>query len=85
LNVNDGDRRITEGVINHLHIIDLHYVGCPDATRERIVYLGNLLKEIYYSKLRTEFPQRQFVVEFESSYKEDIRDYQITFYQQSVG
>ena len=53
----------------------------PDATRERIVYLGNLLKEIYVCKLGAQFPTRNIVVEFDDSLKEEICDYQLTFYQ----
>lgn len=78
---NDGDKSATEDLLNHLHIIDLHYVGCPDASRERIVYLGNLLKKIYECKLKAQFPKREIVVEFDDSHKEDIREYQLSFYQ----
>jgi len=77
----NGDRKTVEATINHIHILDLHYAGSPDASVERIVFLGNVLKEIYRVKLSAEFPGRNFVVEFYEPPDQNLQDYQITFFQ----
>ncbi|MEO7105016.1 MAG: hypothetical protein ABIZ09_01465 [Rhodoferax sp.] len=76
-----GNNRSVEATANHLHLVDIHYVGCPDASVERIIYLGNLLKQIYAVKLAAEFPGRAFVVDFFEPPDQKLSDYQITFYQ----
>lgn len=76
-----GDRRCVEATVNHLHILDLHHFDCPDASIDRIVYLGNVLKEIYQAKLATQFPDRNVVVEFHEPPDKELRGYQLTFYQ----
>jgi|SRR6266851_6502430 len=77
----DGDRRSIEAVMNHLHITDIQHYHCEDKTRERIVYLGRVLRDIYRAKLARQFPERHFEVLFDDSYREDLTDYEITFYQ----
>lgn len=81
----EGNKSSVEAVVNHLHIRDIHYVGCPDASPEHFVYLGNVLKEIYMAKLNAEFPGRSFVVEFHEPSNGDLAEYQITFYQRHDG
>ena len=76
-----GDKRSIEATANHLHILDLHYVGCPDASVERITFLGRTLKEIYAVKLAAEFPDKKFVVEFYEPEDQNLQDYQPTFHQ----
>jgi hypothetical protein len=77
----NGDKREIEATMNHLHIADLH-CATEDATRERILFLGNTLKEIYSAKLVWQFPERPCVVElFEPEDKDDLVGYQITFLQ----
>jgi len=76
-----SDRRAVESVMNHLHIADTHYVGCPDINRERVVYLGRTLRDIYTVKLAWQFPARSFTVSFDDSDCDDLSDYQITFFQ----
>ena len=75
------DKRSVEATVNHLHIVDLHHAQCADASVERIVYLGNVLKEIYAVKLAAQFPNRQFVVEFYEPPNKEMREYQLLFYQ----
>lgn len=77
----DDDKSCVEATANHLHIRDIHYRGCPDLSIERVVYLGNVLKQIYTAKLAAEFPGRSFVVEFYEPPDQDIDEYQLTFYQ----
>ena len=76
-----GDKASVEAVMNHLHIADLHHVGCPDISRERLVYLGHVLMEIHVIKLAHDFPDRLFEVHFDDGFKDDLFDYQMTFFQ----
>lgn len=78
-----GNRRGVESVFNHLHIADIQSHGCEDLTRERFVYLGRVLREIYEAKLAWQFPHRRFEVAFDDSFMDNLLDYQITFYQVS--
>jgi hypothetical protein len=83
LNQTKGDKQAAEAVMNHLHLRDLHYYGCPDATPERLAYLGEVLKDIYECKLRRDFPGRELTVELQCP-KDDsssIDDYILMFYQ----
>lgn len=77
-----GDRAGVEATINHLHLQDLHHADCEDVTPERLAYLGRLLKEIYECKLKRDFPEKAFVVEFyEPDDKDDLLGYVLTFHQ----
>jgi hypothetical protein len=76
-----GDRRRVEAVMNHLHIADVHSHGCEDINRERVVYLGRVLSEMYLAKLAWQFPSKHFDVLFDESYAESLTDYEITFVQ----
>jgi hypothetical protein len=76
-----GDKTEVERVMNHIHLVDLHYVGCPDASRERIVFLGHVLRELYECKLALQFPNENIVVEFDASHSEDLFDYQLSFFK----
>jgi hypothetical protein len=77
----DGDKSAVEAMMNHKHIADIHYCGCPDATHERLIHLGRVLQQIYECKIRCQFPERDIVVEFDDSPQEDLISYQLTFYQ----
>jgi hypothetical protein len=76
-----GDRRRVEAVMNHLHLADIQYYGCEDLTRERVVYLGQVLHEIYEAKLAWQFPDRRFEVCSDDAHLDDVMDYEITFFQ----
>ena len=76
-----SDRKAIESVMNHLHIADTHYTGCPDINRDRVVYLGRTLRDIYTAKLAFQFPGRSFTVSFDDSDSDDLIDYQLTFFQ----
>jgi hypothetical protein len=73
-----------ERTMNHLHISDIQHVGCPDISKDKIIFLGTLLKEIYEVKLKWQFPHRPCVVSFwvpEDEDEDDLDNYQITFWQ----
>lgn len=77
----EKDPSAVEALANHLHILDLHHVGCPDASVDRIVHLGRTLKEIYELKLAARFPSKSFEVEFYEPDDGDLQAYQLTFFQ----
>ncbi len=72
-----------ENVINHIHILDLFsYEKQADISFEQVKYLGDLLQKIYSTKLKVEFPNRNFTVTFNGAeHLNDLIDYQLTFYQ----
>ncbi len=68
--------------MNHLHIADIQHYGCEDISKDKIILLGNVLKEIYEAKLKWQFPDRPCIVEFYIPQDdEDLRDCQISFWQ----
>jgi hypothetical protein len=78
-----GDRRAVEATMNHRHIRDLFTHPSPEPTRERLVQLGRLLKQMWEAKLRRDFPERQVIVSFVEEGCEHLLDYEITFFQES--
>jgi hypothetical protein len=76
-----GNKKAVEAVMNHEHILDLFPNNQP--TEKQVIYLGRLLKDMWQTKLKRDFPARQISVEF---YEQDCKypeDFQITFYQRS--
>lgn len=76
----NATRESVEAVMNHVHIEDIHAVK-DDSSRDKIVFLGSVLKQIYEAKLRWQFPDRTFSVEFFAHEPHDLSDYQLTFWQ----
>ncbi len=79
----DGStRKSVEAMINHEHLADIQYVGCPDCSSDKLRVLGNVLKEIYEAKLAYRFPTKTFCVSlFIPEDEEDLGSYEITFWQ----
>ncbi|MER8479545.1 hypothetical protein [Mesorhizobium sp. M1163] len=77
----NATRQSVEAVMNHLHIADIHALGIADISRDKLVFLGSVLKEIYEAKLQWRFPDRRFVVEFFDPEPKDLEDYQLSFWQ----
>lgn len=75
------DRRAVEAVLNHHHIIDMFPRSSNEPLRHQVVYLGRLLREMWASKLRRDFPEKEFVVSFPETFSEQLLSYEITFYQ----
>jgi len=74
--------KTVEWVMNHLHIDGIQYAGCEDISKDKILLLGNTLKEIYQAKLNWLFPEKPCTVEFYIPEQEDdLGDYQISFWQ----
>jgi hypothetical protein len=75
-------RKSVECVMNHLHIADIQYYGCPDISKDKILLLGNLFKEIYEAKLKWQFPDRPCEIEFYiPTDEDDLIEYQVSFWQ----
>ncbi|MFZ6799509.1 hypothetical protein [Undibacterium sp. Di24W] len=74
-------RKSVEWVMNHFHIAHLH-CGATDLTKDKIIYLGTVIKEIYEAKLKCQFPDRPCTVEFYvPDDSESLWDYQLSFWQ----
>ena len=76
------NRRSVEWLMNHLHIADIQYYGCKDASKDKLLLLGNVLKEIYEARLLWQFPDNPCRVEFYIPEDEDdLMEYQLSFWQ----
>ena len=65
-----------------LHLDGIQHGGCQDISKDKLLVLGNVLKEIYEAKLQWQFPDRPCTVEFFiPDDPDDLRDYQISFWQ----
>ena len=75
----------TEWVMNHIHLDGLQHGGCEDISKDKLVFIGRRLQEMYEAKLKLQFPERTFVVEFYVPEDEELLDeYQLSFYQSEV-
>ena len=80
----NGDRAGVEAVMNHLHIADIQYYGCPDLTKDKVLLLGTTLKEIYEAKLHWQFPDRPCRVSLAVPEDDtDLMAYEVTFWQRA--
>jgi hypothetical protein len=57
-----NDRSSVEAVMKHIHLFDIHYHAKVNESQFR--YLGRVLKDIYELKLRQDFPDTRFTVDF---------------------
>jgi len=78
-----GSSRLSvEATLNHIHLVDIQYGGCPDCSADKLLLLGRTLKEIYEAKLRWQFPDRPCTVSlYVPDDPEALEDYQLTFWQ----
>jgi hypothetical protein len=74
-----GDKTVTEATMNHIHISDLFATELP--TRELVLYVGRLMKEIWEVKLGHDFPNRAITVSFPEEDDLELVRYEITFFQ----
>lgn len=83
---NDSTPRSVEWAMNHLHIADIQHHGCEDISKDKIILLGNTLKEMWQAKLAWKFPDKPCVVEFyQPEDADDLMQYQISFWQEKHG
>jgi hypothetical protein len=79
----EATRQSVERVMNHLHIADMQYAGCPDISADKLIFLGERLREIYSVKLAQQFADRRFVVEFvQPDDRQQFDEYQLSFFQE---
>lgn len=76
------DKTRVEAMINHVHILDMFPADQDKPSRELVLYLGRLLKDVWQTKLNRDFPDRRIIVSFPEDYSSDLIDYEITFYQE---
>ena len=76
------DRASVESVMNHLHLDSIQFLGCPDASADKLLHLGRILEQIYAAKLLWQFPERPCRVSFHvPSDPTSLSEYEITFWQ----
>jgi hypothetical protein len=74
-----GHRAAIEQVMNHIHLADIH---CQELSSEaQLRYLGRVLRDIHEVKLRSDFPDLSFNVEFNDQPGLDPLDYEVSFWQ----
>ena len=74
------DRKAAEATANHMHI--LHLFATERPTRDLVLYVGRLLKEIWKVKLDRDFPDRRITVFFPEQDDLELEDYELTFFQE---
>jgi hypothetical protein len=77
-----GDKTAVEAVMNHEHITDIFYNAEPKPSREMVLHVGRLLKEIWQAKLGRDFPNRKITVSFPEEYQDDLLHYEVSFFQE---
>jgi hypothetical protein len=78
-----GDKASVEAVMNHRHILDIFCNSEVNPTKDIVLHLGRLLKDMWQCKLQRDFPERNMMVEFYDDDSDDLLDYQITFFHAS--
>jgi hypothetical protein len=53
-----------ELMLNHVHLAHLQWVGAPDISEDKLVFLGERLRDMWLAKLAWLFPDRPCLVEF---------------------
>jgi hypothetical protein len=76
----NGDKRSVETVMNHQHVLHLFATELP--TRELVLYVGRLMKEVWQVKLSHDFPDRRMTVLFPEEDNLELIQYEITFFQE---
>lgn len=74
------DARASEAVINHQHIADIH-PGDARPSEAQLRHPGRVPRRIHEVKLRSDFPDRTFVVPFNDEPGAEPDDYELTFWQ----
>jgi hypothetical protein len=75
-----SDRAAVEWVMNHVHPVDIH-CNEENVSEAQLRYIGRVLKEIHEVKLRADFPDLRFGVEFNDEPDLASEDYQMSFWQ----
>jgi hypothetical protein len=79
----NNERKSVAWVMNHLHIGDIHMHDDAELSEDKLIILGNALKEIYQAKLAWQFPNEPCIVKvYIPGEGETLTEYQISFWQQ---
>lgn len=71
-----------EWVLNHFHLADLHNHDQDNLSSDKLLLLGNIIREMWEAKLKWQFPERPCTVEFcVPKDPDDLLEYQISFWQ----
>jgi hypothetical protein len=71
-----------EWTLNHWHLADLHVHDDDNLSADKLLFVGNIVKEMWEAKLRNQFPDRPCAVEFYvPEDPEELWEYQISFWQ----
>ena len=77
-----GNKASVEGVMNHLHIADIHCNDRENVSEDKMAFLGSILREVYEAKLSSQFPDRPCVVDFyQPEDGTSLVEYQLSFWQ----
>lgn len=76
-----GDRSAVERVMNHRHLAALFCDPSLSPSREQLLYLGDLLQQMWTAKLRRDFPGVPFAVPLFGADSEELMDLEITFHR----
>jgi hypothetical protein len=68
--------------MNHVHILDIFPNPLVKPSRQMVLYVGKLLKDVWQAKLKRDFPDRRIIVSFPDDYSEDLLEYEVTFFQE---
>jgi hypothetical protein len=77
-----SDRTAVESMLNHRHIIDLFPNSEFPPTKEIVLHVGRLLKNMWMCKLVRDFPDCRVKVEFTETESDDWLTYIITLFQE---
>ena len=74
-----GNKKTVEATMNHQHVLHLFATELP--TRDLVLYVGRLMRQIWQVKLAHDFPGREITVSFPEEDDLELIDYEITFFQ----
>jgi hypothetical protein len=77
-----GDKSAVEAVMNHTHLLDIFCNAQPRPTRDMVLYVGRLLKDIWQAKLNRDVPNRRIRVSFPEEHEDDLLYYEVSFFQE---
>jgi hypothetical protein len=76
----ERNKKTVEATMNHQHVLHLFATELP--SRELVLYVGRLMKEMWEVKLRHDFPDRKITVFFPESDDLELVNYELTFFQE---
>lgn len=70
-----------EKMLNHRHIVD-YFKSENNININQLIFVGEILKETWFIKLKQDFPDKRFIVEFKEGDLNNLTGYYVTFYQE---